>query len=113
MKAAFGQKADVSLLDLQLGTMDSHVFKHDGRTDGQGAFGGGDCVGGAWEKLESGRTDVEVLAGGAGGEGGADVTDVNVDGGGALHLVHTVDVEVVKTVEIVLVVSRLVLPPVV
>ena len=67
MKAAFGQKADVSLLDLQLGTMDSHVFKHDGRTDGQGAFGGGDCVGGAWEKLESGRTVVEVLAGGAGG----------------------------------------------
>lgn len=40
------------------------------------------------------------------------MTDVKVDGGGALHLVHTVEVEVMKTVEIVLVVSRLVLPPV-
>lgn len=39
--------------------------------------------------------------------------DVNVEGGGALHLVQTVDVEVVKTVESVLVVSKLVLPPVV
>lgn len=46
MKAALGQKAEMSLLDLQLGTMDSHVFKHEGRTDGQGAFGGGDCTGG-------------------------------------------------------------------
>lgn len=55
-----------------------------------------------------------------GGEGGpcggpceADVIDVKVDGGGALHFVHTVDVEVWKTVEIVLVISKLVLPPVV
>jgi hypothetical protein len=39
------------------------------------------------------------------------VTDVKVDGGGALHLVQTVEVEVWKTVEIVLVVSKLVLPP--
>ena len=55
-------------------------------------------------------------AGGAGEEGGpwdVDVTDEKVDGGGALHFVQTVDVEVVKTVEIVLVVSRLVLPPLV
>ena len=41
------------------------------------------------------------------------MTDVNVDGGGALHLVQTVDVEVWNTVEIVLVVSKLVLPPLV
>lgn len=41
------------------------------------------------------------------------MTDVNVDGGGALHLVQTVDVDVWKTVEIVLVTSKLVLPPLV
>jgi hypothetical protein len=53
------------------------------------------------------------VVGGAGGPWGADVTDVNVDGGGTLHLVQTVDVEVWNTVEIVLVVSKLVLPPLV
>ena len=47
VKAEFGQKHETSLLDLQLGAKDSHVFRHDGRTDGQGALGGGDCVGGA------------------------------------------------------------------
>ena len=46
VKAALGQKHEASLLDLQLGANDSHVFKHEGSTDGQGAFGGGDCTGG-------------------------------------------------------------------
>lgn len=54
-----------------------------------------------------------VVGGGAGRPCDAEVTDVKVDGGGALHLVHTVDVEVLKTVEMVLVVSKLVLPPLV
>lgn len=47
MKFAFGQKHDVSLFDLQLGATDNHEFKHDGSTDGQGAFGGGGPFGGA------------------------------------------------------------------
>lgn len=51
--------------------------------------------------------------GGAEGPGDADVSDAKVDGGGALHLVQTVEVEVWKTIEIVLVVSKLVLPPLV
>lgn len=47
VKSAFGQKQDASLLDLQFGATDNHVFMHEGSTDGQGALGGGDPLGGA------------------------------------------------------------------
>jgi hypothetical protein len=53
------------------------------------------------------------VGGGPGRPCDAEGTDAKVDGGGALHLVHTVDVEVRNTVEMVLVVSKLVLPPLV
>ncbi len=38
-KSGMGQKHLVSELDLQLGAMLSHVLRHEGRTDGQGALG--------------------------------------------------------------------------
>jgi hypothetical protein len=63
MKSALGQKQDVSLFEVQPWVTDIHVFKQEGRTDGQGAFGGGDPLGGACEELEVGRTVVEVLPG--------------------------------------------------
>lgn len=45
MKAAEGQKHEVSELDLQLGMSESQVFRHEGRTGGHGEvgwLGGGD-----------------------------------------------------------------------
>lgn len=54
-----------------------------------------------------------VVGGGPGRPCDAEGTDAKVDGGGALHLVHTVEVEVRNTVETVFVVSKLVLPPLV
>lgn len=57
MKAAFGQKQVVSLLDLQFGAVDIQVFKHEGSTDGQGAFGGGDLLGGAGDEPGGARDE--------------------------------------------------------
>lgn len=46
MNSLFGQKQDESLFDLHVGATDNHVFRHEGRTDGQGASGGDDPLGG-------------------------------------------------------------------
>ena len=117
-----GQKQLISELELHCGIMGSQVFRHEGRRDGQGALGGGGPAGGAED--DAGSKDAEGVPGGGGAavvivdvpgggdefggpeRGGPDgvdggAWDVRVFGGAAVHLVHTVCVEVTTVVETV------------
>ena len=113
----------MSELELHCGIMGSHVFRQEGRRDGQGALGGGGPTVGADDDVGSkdaegvpgggGATVVVMDVPGGGGEfggperGGPDEVngggawDVRVFGGAAVHLVHTVCVEVTTVVETV------------
>lgn len=82
VKPELGQKQETSLLDLQEVLL-SQVLRQRGRRDGAGAFGGGDWFGGG-----------ELV--------------LSVVGGMAVHLVQTVAVDVMTTVEIVFVVEMIV-----
>ena len=116
-----GQKQLISEFELHCGIMGSQVLRQDGRTDGHGAFGGGPA-GGAEDEAASTDVEIEPAGGakvvvvdvpGAGDEFGGPERDgpdgvngggaweVRVFGGAAVHLVHTVWVEVMTVVEMV------------
>ena len=75
VKSDEGQKQLLSEFELHWGTIESQVLRQDGRTDGQGALGGGELAGGA-DDAES--TAVESVPGG----GGVKVVVVDVPGAG-------------------------------
>jgi hypothetical protein len=60
-----GQKQLLSEFDLHWGIIGSQVLRQDGRTEGQGALGGGELAGGA-DDAES--TGAESESGGGGGK---------------------------------------------
>src|SRR3954449_492453 len=63
VKFGEGQKQLMSEFDLHWGTIGSQVLRQDGRTEGQGALGGGELVGGADDGPIS---EVEVVPAGGG-----------------------------------------------
>jgi hypothetical protein len=63
VKSDEGQKQLLSEFDLHWGTIGSQVLRQDGRTEGQGALGGGEPAGGA-DDVKS--TEVGSVPGGGG-----------------------------------------------
>jgi hypothetical protein len=63
VKLGEGQKQLLSEFDLHWGIIGSQVLRQDGRTEGQGALGGGELAGGADDAKS---TEVESVPGGGG-----------------------------------------------
>lgn len=63
VKSGEGQKQLMSEFDLHWGIIRSQVLRQDGRTEGQGALGGGELAGGADDAK---ITEVESVPGGGG-----------------------------------------------
>ena len=63
VKSDEGQKQLLSEFDLHWGIIGSQVLRQDGRTEGQGALGGGELAGGADDAKS---TEVESVPGGGG-----------------------------------------------